>query len=190
MKAKKIVYDENNIDSIKKQKKGIDGQVLLDYEVKSLRHDHKSETRILLETISVVKKNIPGWLFTNESDVIVLVYWDDEGKTQFYKGCFLFPKILRKWFLKNRKKKYKIYKISSERKGYYGYWDTKFILVPKDDLPKNSYKVISSDLFTKKENMTLSSFIKSLQDETSFDNFEYPSTNVENQQLTLADFMS
>ena len=99
--TKQIVFDIQDKETIAKQKKGIDGQILINYDVKSLNSRYKEETRILLETVSIVENNTKGWLFTCESDIIVLVYWNDREKKEFYKGYLLFPKILRNWYEKN-----------------------------------------------------------------------------------------
>ena len=166
IKNKQIIYNTNDNDSINKQKKGIDGQVLINYDVKSLSHEYKHETRIILETVSNIDYGTKGWLYTCDS-IIVLVYWDEEEKTTFYKGYLLFPKIIRKWFEDKKEQYNENCRTTSSIKNENGKkyrWITEFYLIPICDLPMNCYKQISSDLFTKKDNMLLSSYFKDFED--------------------------
>jgi len=167
VESKLVIYDENDENSKFKQRNGIDGELSLAiFDVKSLNHIYKPETRILLETVSVFDHNKypnytkDGWLLTHNS-IIVLAYWDDYEETCFYKAFLLFPQIIRPWYNEHKDKYHEFNPKKPTNDNNGNTWRTKFILVPHCDLPPNSFLKITSDIFTENERDQLSEFFVS-----------------------------
>jgi len=141
--VKMISYD--NLKDIERQRNGMDFIIKSEsagWEIKT-RHPKYYLDGILLEIISVVEKNKPGWLYTSKADVITYVWLNWSFTNLMPIGYFIKIKDLRKtpWY-DSLPGKYPILqpKGGSKRKTSKGiiYWNTKFIVPPINDFPKNT----------------------------------------------------
>ncbi len=133
-----IPYD--NIKDRKIQRSGIDFTISSEsagWEIKTRSRKYYLDG-ILLETISVVEKNIPGWLYTSKADIIAYVWLNESKSNLMQKGYFIMLKELRKtWWYQRLLDRYRVQETDSERKTDEGmiYWVTKFITPPISDFP-------------------------------------------------------
>ncbi len=132
-----IKYQKQGIDAIAKAEKSTHEFKTRDYDPKYYNKD------ILLETISVVHKNILGWLYTSQADVIIYC-WKNESESNLMPiGYFILLKELRKtsWY-DNLPGDYfvKRTKYGSKREYISGtqHWHTKFVCPPIEDFPSGT----------------------------------------------------
>lgn len=131
---KQIDYSKNP----ELQKKGVD------LRLKTVNEDIDIKTRefysykwkdILLETLSVVEKDILGWFYTTQAHIISYV-WLNESKTNLIDGYLIFiTPQLRKWFDQN-KHRFRIKIAHSNNDGEI--WSTENYAVPISAFPKGS----------------------------------------------------
>jgi len=141
------------------QREGIDTIVKLKegkFDVKI--RDRKWYLRdILIETVSVVEKNIPGWFYTSDADAVFYVWWNETKTDLMPIGYFIFiqNKKFREWFEKN-KNKYR--ELQTETKSEWGSWHTKFVVIPIEDFPKGSLMRVRVSVPPDTEQSTLERF--------------------------------
>ena len=126
-----ILYETNPLI----QKNGIDFIFNITFsklEIKTRNHFSYQYNDILLETISIIEKNMAGWLYTSKSDIIVYAWLNGES-TEFIDGYFLFLDNTRK-YIKNKKYAEKI--ATTNKNGTI--WHTKNIVVPIKELRLNN----------------------------------------------------
>jgi len=139
--VRKIPYGTQREKEI--QKSGIDVIVKSessDWEIKT--RDHKYyEKGILLETKSIVERNILGWLYTSQADVIAYCWLNESSTNLMPNGYFIMLKNLRQtlWF-KTLTQRYHIRTAKSMRKTPEGerFWTTEFITPPIEDFPRGT----------------------------------------------------
>ena len=122
------------------QKSGIDAIVTSEssnWEIKTRSHKYY-EQGILLETKSIVERNIPGWLYTSKADVIAYCWLNESSTNLMPNGYFIMLKKLRKtlWF-KTLTQRYPVKTAKSMRKIPEGerFWTTEFIIPQIHDFP-------------------------------------------------------
>ena len=97
-----ISYD--NLADIQRQKDGYDFTIKSEeakWEIKTRTfHKISYNVDILLETTSVVEKNILGWLYTSKADIIAYVWLNESKSNLMPYGYFIMLKELRKttWY--------------------------------------------------------------------------------------------
>lgn len=99
-------YGNENLAETQLQRQGIDGEITL----KKIRFDIKTRANythkfkdILIETVSVVEEDIPGWFYYSQADFIAYT-WENENGTNLIDGYLLFlqNKKLKSWFEENK----------------------------------------------------------------------------------------
>lgn len=128
-----ITFEENPT----LQRSGIDcivNKERVKFDVKCREYKSFPARDILLETISVRERNKGGWLWTSESDAIVYLWLDEEGKS-IVDGYLIFLKQTREW-LKDKVNKYST-KIAHSVDKLGNNWSTENIAVPIEDFPDN-----------------------------------------------------
>lgn len=125
------------------QKSGIDIIVKSEssgWEVK-IRSSKYYEKGILLETTSVVEKNILGWLYTSNADVIAYCWLNESSTNLMPHGYFINLNKLRqtKWY-ETLTEIYYVNHTKSVRKTPDGkkYWTTEFVTPPIKDFPRHT----------------------------------------------------
>ncbi len=97
-----IPYD--NLEDIQRQKDGYDFTIKSEeakWEIKTRTFaEYYYDKDILLETASVVQKNIRGWLYTSKADIIAYTWLNKSKSNLMPKGYFIMLKELRKtdWY--------------------------------------------------------------------------------------------
>jgi hypothetical protein len=136
-----LVEEALRLASRAEQRNGIDITVKLKkatYDVKF--RDRRYYLRgLLIETISVVEKNVPGWFYTSKADAVVYLWWN-EAKTDLMPiGYYIYiqNKKLREWFEEN-KLNYKPQR--SKTKWDDGLYHTEFYVIPIKDFPKGTIR--------------------------------------------------
>jgi hypothetical protein len=116
------------------QRKGIDGIINLSQpkiESKSRSYDYYKFSDILIETISVIENNKPGWFYTTQADIVAYV-WENQSKTNLIDGYLIFiTPELRKWFELNKHH----FKTKVARSDC---WSTENKAVPIKEFPKGT----------------------------------------------------
>lgn len=99
-------YGSENLAETQLQREGIDGEIIL----KTIKFDIKTRANythkwkdILIETVSVVEKDKPGWFYYSKADFIAYT-WENENDTNLIDGYLLFlqNKKLKSWFEENK----------------------------------------------------------------------------------------
>lgn len=135
-----IPYD--TIKNIELQKNGID--ILITFEnitceTKFRKHDYYDGNDILFETISVMEKYKPGWMYTCESEILLYCWWN-KNKTNFMpRGYILHWEKLNKtiWFNELPDPNRYPLKTTTSRRGNQK-WTTEFFCVPIEDFPQET----------------------------------------------------
>jgi len=70
-----------------------------DVDVKTYSHKYITEPNLFIETLSVMKEEKPGWFYTSESDLMVVIGPNKPG-TRVYKRGWIVPLNtgIREWF--------------------------------------------------------------------------------------------
>ena len=100
---------------------------------------------ILIETASVVEKNVPGWFYRSDADAILYLWWNKSKTGIMPIGYLIFIKDerLKKWFEENR---HKYPEYQAETSSEWGTWHTKFTVIPIRDFPKGTLKRVKVNL--------------------------------------------
>jgi hypothetical protein len=114
------------------QKQGIDIIVKLPeikMEVKSRkRFYYKKPIDFFIETWSDFTRKVKGWFFTSQADIILYMWWANDGMTKFIDGKVILLKKLRQindiFHFTNR----------PEKNAYNNGWLTKGIIITEDDI--------------------------------------------------------
>ncbi len=112
---------------------------------------------ILLETISVVEANKPGWVYYTKSPVVAY-FWLNKDMSGFLDGYILYMEEVRKFFIGNENKYYKPRNATSHRNGRM--WQTENRAVKINEFSLGSIQHISKEVFTPKEQLSLQRFLK------------------------------
>lgn len=152
----RIYYSQNPI----LQRKGIDGviqsqEVPYDIKCRRFRKIEYVGKDILLETVSVIEYNKPGWVYYTKSPV-VLYFWLNRDATGFLDGYILYMDEVRRFFIGNEEKYYKPHNATSYHNGQI--WHTENRIVKIDKFTISSIQHISKDVFTPKEQTSLARF--------------------------------
>lgn len=142
--VQQIIYEPTNAESVKLQKSGVDVIIStkeVRFDVKCRRFDVYKWNDILLETVSVVETETPGWLY--KSDVVVYV-WENISRTSFIDGYILYLDKIRPWFVEHESK-FKQKTAFSERNG--NKWSTLNRAVPIKQFPIGSIQKIPTHIF-------------------------------------------
>jgi len=144
------------------QKIGCDGfiqpqQVLYDIKCRRFVDLKYVGVDILLETVSVIEKNKPGWVYYTKSP-IVAYFWLNISMSAFLDGYILYMDEIRKFFVGNENKYRKPRDAISHRNGTV--WHTENRVVKIEQFPIGSIQHISKEAFTPKEQTLLSKYIK------------------------------
>ena len=125
------------------QKKGIDfllsiGQRTVEQKTRDYQYYwHKD---ILLETISVIENNTPGWFYSTEADAVAYV-WKNKEETDIIDGYFIFiTKELRQWINDNE---HSFNHIKVHSNNYSSQWSTMNISVPISLFPRENLMQIN-----------------------------------------------
>ena len=148
--ANRFEYNLNKIGK-DKQRQGINGEINLNfsYEVKTRT---KNWGDILLETISVIEKIVPGWFFTSKANAIV--YYFLNRQREIDEGYIILLNQTRKYFTEAVLERYPKKIAKTERNNYC--YHTENRAIPFDAFPKKSLIHIQ---FGKKQ-ITLSEYIR------------------------------
>jgi hypothetical protein len=94
---------------------------------------------ILIETVSVVEENVPGWFYTSKADAIVYLWWDPTHTRLMPTGYYIYiqDKKLRSWFEKN-KASYGPILATTKKDGKT--YHTEFYIVPIEDFPEGTIR--------------------------------------------------
>lgn len=123
-----IKYQKQGIDAIARAEKSTPEFKTRDYDPRYYNKD------ILLETISVIERNISGWLYTSQADVIVYC-WKNESESNLMPiGYFILLKELRKTAWYERLPGDYYVKTANSYSGTQ-FWHTKFVCPPIADFP-------------------------------------------------------
>lgn len=139
--VQQIGWDADNILTMNLQRRGIDGLVRireLKCQVKTRSFFYHQFEDILIETVSVMERNKPGWFYTCKADFIAYV-WKDKYGDYFMDGYFIFIQnpLLRPWFEENKKNyRRKIAESVDQNTGEV--WHTANRVVPIKDFPKGT----------------------------------------------------
>jgi len=92
---------------------------------------------ILIETVSVLERDIPGWFYTSKADEVIYLWWNKGRTTLMPIGyrIFIQDRRLREWF-EQRKADYPEKEAVSTRNGET--WHTRFVIVPIEDFPEGT----------------------------------------------------
>lgn len=127
-----------------KQHQGIDlttNPKLPTYDIKTNTNKYYENGKLIIETISIVHNQTPGWIYTSQADFIVHV-WKNQNQTNLMpKGYIIQLEELRKTRLYRELAKYKKWETSS-RSGN-SYWKTEFVLIPIEDFPAETLYVFN-----------------------------------------------
>ncbi len=159
--VKRIPYDLNRGYTVKMQKDGIDGvihQKTVTFDVKVRDFYSLRFQDILIETVSVVESNKPGWFYYTKSNFIVYT-WKNEKGTNLKDGYFIFIQNsrLRDWFEENRSR-YPVKHAMSTRNGYT--WRTENVAVPIKDFPSGTIMRFNPHLSLELQQINLLDFAK------------------------------
>ena len=120
------------------QKQGFDGYVFCKepkIEIKTRKYSAYKYKDILLETKSIIERNIPGWFYTTKADIVAYV-WENDSRTNLIDGYLIFMSTkLREWF-ENNKQKFKVKIAKSESLGET--WKTENYAIPINMFPKGT----------------------------------------------------
>jgi len=139
-----IIYDPTNLASVRLQKAGIDGIIStksVGFDIKCRRFETYKYEDILLETISIIDSNEPGWLYKSE---VVVYVWSNISKTSFVDGYILYLDKIRPWFEVNIQT-FKTKIAFSERNGMK--WSTENKAVPINSFPLGTIYHIPKSVF-------------------------------------------
>lgn len=140
------------------QRAGVDVQTFqkpLEFDVKSRDYYAHRYKDILVETISVVEKNKPGWVYYTRSDYIVYV-WFNKTKTRFVDGYLIdLPKF--KPFFEENITTFEQPRDAMTKHGYI-VWHTRNKAVPIYRIPQNCIKHIDTKLIEVRDQTKLSKF--------------------------------
>lgn len=128
--------DYDTTDGKSKQRNGIDFSVSLTdftFDVKTRDYTYWYKKDILIETISVVENNIPGWIYTSKSDLIFYT-WLNRAQTEIHDAKILIVKPLREFILEYINKTDPKLKTTQTYKDCHSY-HTEFFTVPISDFP-------------------------------------------------------
>lgn len=154
----RIYYKDNPV----LQKNGCDGVIKFQevpYDIKCRRFKKMEYVGndILLETISVVETNKPGWIYYTKSP-IVAYFWLNISRSGFLDGYILYMEQVRQFFVGNENRYYKPQNATSYRNG--SIWHTENRAVKINEFPLGSIQHISKEAFTPNEQASLSKFFK------------------------------
>lgn len=134
-----VPYDTG--ENIKLQRNGIDLLVTSergDWEAKIRSHRYYLD-KILLETVSVKEKNIPGWVHTCQADAIAYCWFNPSETNLMRTGYIILVKELRETSLyKELTTRYPEHTTGSESDTGERGWTSCFVLVPQVDFPKGT----------------------------------------------------
>lgn len=130
----RVTYAENP----EVQKHGIDGFLTTKkptVDTKTRGYDAYRYHDILIETLSIRERDILGWFYTTNADVIAYV-WTNSSGTNLVDGYLLFMSdSVRQWFETN-KNQFKVKIAHSKAKGKE--WTTENRAVPISQFPKGT----------------------------------------------------
>lgn len=122
------------------QRQGIDGLISLEtvkVETKTRTYQYYKFKDILLETLSVIEANKPGWFFTTQANVVAYV-WETPTGTNLFDGYLIFiTPQLREWFNQNQ---HRFRTQIAQTKNAGEKWTTENKVVPIKEFPKGSIK--------------------------------------------------
>lgn len=134
----------NSITETQKQRNGIDFNIThneLSFDVKCRDFYAYQFKDILLETVSVVEDEKPGWLYSSKSDVIVYVWKNETGK-KFIDGYLLFMNNIREFLKQYLKIHTPLQKRAVSVRGTRR-WHTDNIAIPIKDFNSDCIKKIN-----------------------------------------------
>lgn len=134
--VQRFMYGDS-IHATCKQRNGIDFEInkeRIDFDVKCRDYYTHKYNDILLETVSIVESNKPGWLYASKSDLIVYA-WFNSTKTTFVDGYLLFLNNIRLFIEKYVPQKKQVKYAKSYKNGHT--WTTENIAIPISDFPNN-----------------------------------------------------
>ncbi len=149
----RILFDPLNKENIILQKSGVDGIISfkpVDYDVKARSHQYYRLKDILLETVSIVDNNKPGWLYKSNT---VVYLWFNKDKTRFMDGYILDVCRIRDW-IKGKENTFKK-KFSFSKNDDGKFWTTENIAVPIKDFPVGTIRQINKSIFRENEQSIL-----------------------------------
>lgn len=150
---RRVQYDTP--ENIETQRNGIDLTVTSergDWEAK-IREDPRFYNQdILLETVSVRKYDLPGWVYTSEADAIAYC-WQNRSKTNLMRRGYIIPikKLRETEWLRHIQDNYEIKETSSTGDG--DIWWTEFVCPPIPDFPKGTLYPFNPTLPTATEHL-------------------------------------
>lgn len=155
----RIYYNQNP----QLQRKGIDAVITpeqISIDVKCRRYSSYVYTKgndILIETISVIETNKPGWARYTESSSI-LYMWTNKTEKKFIDGYIILDwNEFYMWFLDNEYK-FEIKNAESYDKRTGDVWHTQNKVVIVKDIPKHLILRFNKSLFFENEQNTLSKY--------------------------------
>jgi len=131
---KRAIYE----DTPKLQHDGVDIRIsfeTIDIDVKTRKNYTLKFNDILLETKSVIEKNVAGWFYTTQAHIVAYV-WLNPSETNLEDGYLIFmSQSLRQWF--EETKHHFLVKIAHSQRNKQT-WTTENVAVPIPFFPKGS----------------------------------------------------
>ena len=130
--VEEIFYEKNP----EKQKAGYDTILKRDHEVKieikTRGYTYWHFKDILIETISIIEYNKPGWVYYSEADFIVYL-WYDSKNDEILDAYIINFKPFQKWVNAGGLLNFK--KMQSQSNG--GQWHTEGVMIPISEFPQD-----------------------------------------------------
>lgn len=129
------------------------------YELKVRDYKYYEECGdILLETVSVVEKDEPGWALHSSADMVFYV-WKSQDGGDLVDGYILLLQEIKDWFRRNKNQFEVKYAKSRRSEGENKRWRTKNRAVPVSEFPEGTIYNFDPSL-TKKEKEKLEELLK------------------------------
>ena len=147
--------------TLEEQKDGIDIIIKLKegtFDVKFRDSKYFPPQDLLIETVSVVEQNKPGWFYTSKADAVVYLWWNESRTNLKPVGYLLFIQDpwFREWFEKHRHL-YPEKETTTKRDGKT--WKTKFVIVPIKHFPKGSLRKIYVKPISVQNQLSINQFL-------------------------------
>jgi len=140
----------DSAEDTQKQRSGIDfslnlKELAFDVKVRDFKYyyDNNANLDIVLETVSVAEKGVPGWLYSSKSDVIFYA-WANSDRTDLFDAVILVLDPIRIFisdYMKTQNSKtHRIRTRCSEtyNRATQSHYHTEFLLVPIELFPSNA----------------------------------------------------
>lgn len=142
------------------QRQGVDillSKNSVEFDVKSRDFSYYKWKDILVETISVIEQDKPGWIYYTKSEYIVYV-WFNKLKTKFIDGYLIYLPHFKPFFEKNINS----FRQPNDARSELGerIWHTRNKIVPISTIPTDCIKRVDMSVLGVKDQLLLSDFFE------------------------------